>query len=77
MAADATEEASGGVSVTNDAELDWNPVWSPDGRYVYFSSARGGTMNLWRVAIDQSSGRVESEPKAVTTPSAWSGDLSF
>ena len=33
--------------------LDWNPTWSPDGRYLYFSSTRGGTMNLWRVAIDE------------------------
>ena len=26
------------------------PTWSPDGRYLYFSSTRGGPINLWRVA---------------------------
>jgi Tol biopolymer transport system component len=37
--------------VTNDAVQDLNPVWSPDGRYIYFSSYRGGGINLWRVPV--------------------------
>jgi Tol biopolymer transport system component len=37
--------------VTNDAVQDLNPVWSPSGRFVYFSSYRGGGINIWRVAI--------------------------
>ena len=63
-----TVAAAGGapVSVTKDPALDWSPVWSPDGRFVYFSSDRGVAMNLWRVAIDQSSGRPLGEPEAVT-----------
>ncbi len=77
IAADGSDAAAGGVSVTNDTALDWNPTWSPDGRYLYFSSTRGGTMNLWRVEIEQTSGRVSSAPEPVTTPSAWSGNFSF
>ncbi len=65
------------VPVTSDATMDWNPVWSPDGRYLYFSSERGGSMNLWRVGIDEVSGRVRGEPEPVTTPSRTSGSLSF
>ena len=34
-------------------------------------------MNLWRVAIDQATGRPLGEPEPVTTPSIWSGDSSF
>ncbi len=37
--------------VTNDAVQDLNPVWSPDGRCIYFSSYRGGGINLWRVQV--------------------------
>ena len=44
--------------MTDDSALDWNPTWSPDGRYLYFSSTRGGTMNVWRMPIDERSGRV-------------------
>jgi hypothetical protein len=39
------------VPVTNDPAVDWSPVWSPDGTYLYFCSDRGGSMNLWRVRI--------------------------
>jgi eukaryotic-like serine/threonine-protein kinase len=63
-----TIAAGGGmpVPVTMDAPMDWSPVWSPDGRFVYFASDRGGVMNLWRIAVDQSSGRVLGSPEPVT-----------
>ncbi len=77
VAADGSEARGPGVEATNDAALDWSPVWSPDGRFLYFSSNRGGTMNLWRVPIDERSGRVLGEPEAVTTPCLWSGQMSF
>ncbi|MEX0881074.1 MAG: protein kinase [Thermoanaerobaculia bacterium] len=77
IAADGSDAASGGVPVTEDEALDWSPTWSPDGKYLYFSSDRGGTMNLWRVAIDEGTGRREGEPEPVTTPSTWSGRFSF
>jgi Tol biopolymer transport system component len=77
VAADGSDSASAGVPVTSDPAVDWSPTWAPDGRYLYFSSTRGGTMNLWRVPIDEASGRVLGEAESVTTPSMWSGDLSF
>jgi Tol biopolymer transport system component/tRNA A-37 threonylcarbamoyl transferase component Bud32 len=75
----ATVPAGGGtaIEVTDDTAMDWNPVWSPDGRYLYFSSNRGGSMNLWRVPIEERSGRVLGAPEPVTTPSPYSGYLSF
>ncbi len=60
------------VTVVDDAFYNWSPVWSPDGRFLYFASNRGGNMNLWRVAIDERSGRVLSPPQAITTSSEWS-----
>ena len=77
VAADGSDAVGGGVPVTRDPALDWSPTWSPDGRYLYFSSTRGGTMNLWRVPIDERTGHVLGEPEPVTTPSTWSGCLSF
>jgi len=41
------------VPVTGGPALDWSPVWSPDGKFLYFLSNRGGTAGLWRVAIDE------------------------
>jgi len=77
VAADESELASGGVAVTNDAPLDWSPVWAPDGRQLYFASNRGGTMSLWRIAIEETSGRALAEAEALTTPALWSGQYSL
>ncbi|MEA2559452.1 MAG: eukaryotic-like serine/threonine-protein kinase [Acidobacteriota bacterium] len=74
----STVAASGGepVRVTSDDSLSWNPVWSADGAHLYFASDRSGSMNLWRLRIDEGSGRVRGEPEPVTTPSSWSAMLS-
>jgi TolB protein len=53
----------------------WNPVWSPDGKYLYFPSDRAGSMNLWRIRVDQRTGKPQGEPQAITTPSAYSGQV--
>ncbi len=63
------------VPVTNDAPTDWNPFWSPDGRFLYFASDRGGSMNLWKVPIDERTGRTQGEPDPVTLPASWAGPL--
>jgi eukaryotic-like serine/threonine-protein kinase len=55
--------------VTDDAYIDWNPIWSPDGEQLYFLSNRGGEMNLWRVAIDENTGQLRGEPEPATLPS--------
>ena len=75
VSADASEAEA--VTVTNDSALDWNPVWSPDGDYLYFSSDRGGAMNIWRIPIDEKTGRVLGSAEPVTTPSRWSGHFSL
>jgi serine/threonine protein kinase/Tol biopolymer transport system component len=74
-----TVPAQGGepVRVTGGGDLDWNPVWSPDGRYLYYVSDRGGSMNVWRVRIDESSGKVQGEPEPLTAPSQSLGLLSI
>jgi eukaryotic-like serine/threonine-protein kinase len=65
------------VAVTNSADVDFNPVWSPDGRYLYFISNRKGTYSLWRVEIDEASGKVLGEPELVPLPSVRSCHMSF
>jgi Tol biopolymer transport system component len=76
----ATIPANGGepVVIAKDfAVSNWNPVWSPDGKYLYFVSSKAGNMNFWRVRIDEQTGAQLSEPEAVVTPSKYSRHLSF
>ena len=74
-----TVAAAGGgaVAVTTDVAIDWDPVWSPDGRHLTFSSDRGGTMNLWRVPIDEASGQALGPPVPLSAPSGWAGYASL
>jgi eukaryotic-like serine/threonine-protein kinase len=65
------------VPLTADEPLDWNPVWSPDGAFVYFSSDRDGTMNLWRIAVDEKSGKQKGAPQSVRTPSPYVAFISI
>jgi Tol biopolymer transport system component len=58
-------------AVQSDVARNWSPAWSPDGEYLYFASDRAGSMNLWRVAIDEVSGRVRGEPEPITTPAPY------
>ena len=74
-----TIAADGGppTRVTRDHFLDWNPVWSPDGAYLYFCSNRSGAMGIWRVAMKENSGEVRGTPEPVRTPAAYPAHLSF
>ena len=35
--------------LTHDFALALSPAWSPDNRTIYFSSSRGGTLNIWKI----------------------------
>ena len=73
-----TISAGGGdpVPVTDDAALDWAPAWGPEGRRLYFSSARGGLQNIWWIAIDEASGVPQGEAQQVSVSETDHGWLS-
>ncbi len=74
-----TVPAAGGkpLPVTHDASLNWNPVWSPDGRFLYFASNRSGSMDLWRVPIDEDSGELRGDPAPLRVPTPWAGPMAI
>jgi serine/threonine protein kinase/Tol biopolymer transport system component len=79
VAADGSQIAKeAALSLVDDPAIDWAPVYSHDGRWIYFASTRGGTFNLWRLALDRTTGQPLDQPEPVTAPSSWAGpfDLS-
>src|SRR5581483_1898283 len=64
------------VRLTNDVWLDWSPVWSNDGKWLYFSSDRDGTTNLWRLPMDEASGKATGAPEPLTLPARFAGHFS-
>jgi Tol biopolymer transport system component len=63
------------VPVTSGAGVEWSPVWSADGTHLYFVSSRGGSPNLWRISLDERSGKVLGEPEPLTAASTDVDDL--
>jgi Tol biopolymer transport system component len=63
------------VSAVADDALNWDPVWAPDGRSLYFASNRNGAMSLWRVGISEKTGRVLGTAQPIAPPALWSGQV--
>jgi eukaryotic-like serine/threonine-protein kinase len=66
------------VRLTTDPADDSDPIWSPDGQWIVFSSSRGGSRDLYRRASN-GSGSDELVFKTPRTkyPNSWSADGRF
>jgi serine/threonine protein kinase len=66
------------VPVLDDAAAQWAPVWSPDGGTLLFASDRGGSVNLWSLAVDEESGRALGPPEPLSLGArVWMGSPSL
>ncbi len=61
------QPASGGgpILVSERRTRDYNPTWSHNGRYLFFVSERGGSMDLWRQGIG-ADGRPEGDAERLS-----------
>lgn len=68
-------EGGKAMRITEGRAYDMQPRWSPDGRWIAFSSDRSGSDNLWIVAPDGSGARAVTQEKdgGITAP-AWAPD---
>jgi eukaryotic-like serine/threonine-protein kinase len=74
---DAPEPKKTVVRVTADPATHWNPAWSPDGKYLYYGTDADGSLNLWRMAIDEESGVPSGDPEPLALPASTSGNFAF
>lgn len=45
-------DGTGLKRLTSHPANDWDPVWHPDGRTVYFLSTRSGSSQVWKISIE-------------------------
>ncbi len=71
-----TVPAKGGraVPVTNNVEMDDNPVWSPDGQYIAFASNRSGNNDVYIVPSEGGPTTRLTWYTGSDVPSDWSAD---
>ncbi|MCL2390208.1 MAG: Tol-Pal system beta propeller repeat protein TolB [Endomicrobia bacterium] len=60
------------TKITNNQRNNENPSWSPDGRFVAFSSTRSGKNEIYIMAIDGSGTRKLAEIPGNSYTPAWS-----
>ncbi len=68
------QRAGGTLQLTNDAFMDLDPVWSPDGTKLAFVSDRGGKMEIWIHKLDDGSFERAAELPAEANLPSWSPD---
>jgi tricorn protease len=56
------------LRLTSDAANESSPLWSPDGRFLYYVSNRTGPSAIWRIRIDERTGQTRGAPVLVPTP---------
>ena len=68
--------ATGGraIPVTNHIEMDSNPIWSPDGNWIAFSSNRYGNLDIFVVPADGGRSQRMTWHSGNEVPSDWSPD---
>ena len=62
------------TNLTNSAEGDWDPVWSPDGRMLAYTSHRDDQTDIWLMAADGTQARNLTNHSAWDYAPAWSPD---
>jgi Tol biopolymer transport system component len=60
MAADGSSE----TEIVKTAGINRNPVWTPDGKHILFTSDRTGRIDLWSVAVQN--GKAVGSPSLVS-----------
>lgn len=71
-----TVPASGGLAarLTNHVEMDDNPVWSPDGKWIAFASNRFGGNSVFVIPSAGGTSRRLTFHSDSSVPSDWSSD---
>ena len=60
--------------LTDDAAVETDPAWSPDGKSIAFSSDRGGSMQVWVRDLQSGADRQLTKTAGAPMQAAWSPD---
>jgi dipeptidyl aminopeptidase/acylaminoacyl peptidase len=70
----AAADGSDNFQLTQGEKSATNPQWSPDGRWLAFTSSRSGKNNLWLIRADGGEAEQLTDVKSSVTGYSWSPD---
>jgi Tol biopolymer transport system component/C-terminal processing protease CtpA/Prc len=70
----ASSDGGQATPVTENVEMDDNPIWSPDGQYIAFASNRTGNWDIFIVPADGGETSQLTYHTGADVPSDWSPD---
>jgi len=70
----ATDGKTPPRQLTTTPKSDRHPRWSPDGKQILFESNRGGSMQLWVIALDGGEARQVTHISTGASTGIWSPD---
>jgi WD40 repeat protein len=62
---DTAQSAGPWIPIVNDAAANHHPVWSADGKTIYYLTDRDGSLCLWSVPFDARTGKTSGPPTPV------------
>jgi dipeptidyl aminopeptidase/acylaminoacyl peptidase len=70
----AASDGSGSFQFTFGEKSSAHPQWSPDGRWIAFTSSRSGKENLWLIQVDGGEAQQLTDVKTGVSSFDWSPD---
>jgi len=70
----SARQAPAARRLTNDSAVEIEPMFSPDGKSLAYSSDRGGSMNIWIHDLSGGTDRQLTHSTAAATQPSWSPD---
>jgi len=62
-------DGTGVINITNDKIEDYSPSWSPDGKWLAYTSGNSANYDVWKINIDTKQKlRLTSQLKRDETP---------
>ncbi len=70
----ANSDGSGSFQLTRGEKSATSPAWSPDGKWIGFTSSRSGKQNIWRVRLQGGEAQQITDEKGGIGSFKWSPD---
>lgn len=70
----ASSQGGKAVAITNHVEMDDNPVWSPDGKWIAFGTDRHGNWDIYAVPVEGGESVRLTWNSGTEIPSSWTPD---